>query len=151
MERPWAWLGLGTPEVGGGQVTVSGSPSARRELHSANIRFRVEGTVVCSAPKPYSNFSRVRRNTGPCFRVKHALLSMFSRICKIRYDKVVSLLVNADLVRGGSLAVTGPLALVYALMDGRSDTSIPLTSRCLKPRLTSRHNEVTPSSHMFDI
>ena len=63
---------------------------------------------------------------------------MFTRICKIRYEKVISLLVNADLVRGGSLAVTGPLALVYALMDGRSDPSIPLTSRLPKTKTLHR-------------
>ena len=68
-----------------------------------------------------------------------------------RYDKVVLLLVNADLVCGDILAVTGPHALIYALMDGRPDTSIPLTSRCPKPSLTSCNNEVVPSSDMFDV
>ena len=36
-------------------------------------------------------------------------------------------------------------------MDGRSDPSIPLTSRLQKPSLTSCNTELTLSSHMFDV
>ena len=85
------------------------------------------------------------------FRVNERFLTCSQGCVSTRYDKVVLLLVNADLVCGDILAVTGPHALIYALMDGRPDTSIPLTSRCPKPSLTSCNNEVVPSSDMFDV
>ena len=89
---------------------------------------------------------------GPVFFVQNERFLACSQGCvSTRYDKVVLLLVNADLVCGDILAVTGPHALIYALMDGRPDTSIPLTSRCPKPSLTSCNNEVVPSSDMFDV